>query len=108
MGCLSLNINPIAPAELSVAAAPGADLGVAALGQAALEVRAEGGQAALGVTPLPEASLGITPDAGLTLAVGEVCSVSGGTVVVFAGSDGPFRTKDGGYFLLNPATNPPE
>ena len=97
MGCLSLDLHPVAAAELSVAAAPGADLGVTALGQAAL-----------GVTPSPEASLGITPDAGLTLAVGEVCSVSGGTVVVFAGSDGPFRTKDGGYFLLNPATNPPE
>lgn len=97
MGCLSLDLHPVAAAELSVAAAPGADLGLTALGQAAL-----------GVTPSPEASLGITPDAGLTLAVGEVCSVSGGAIVVFAGSDGPFRTKNGGYFLLNPATNPPE
>ena len=97
MGCLSLDLHPVAAAELSVAAAPGADLGVTALGQAAL-----------GVTPSPEASLGITPDAGLTLAVGEVCSVSGGAIVVFAGSDGPFRTKNGGYFLLNPATNPSE
>jgi hypothetical protein len=107
MGCLSLDLHPVAAAELSVAAAPGADLGVTALGQAALGVTSSP-EASLGVTPSPEASLGITPDAGLTLAVGEVCSVSGGAIVVFAGSDGPFRTKNGGYFLLNPATNPPE
>jgi hypothetical protein len=28
--------------------------------------------------------------------------------VVLAASDGPLRTRDGGYILLNPATNPPD
>ena len=45
--------------------------------------------------------------AGAQITVGEVCTVSG-TIVVLAGSDGPLRTRNGGYFLLNPATNPPQ
>jgi hypothetical protein len=43
-----------------------------------------------------------------TLTLGEVCTVSRGTIVVLAASDGPLRTRDGGYILLNPATNPPQ
>jgi hypothetical protein len=45
---------------------------------------------------------------GAQLVVGEVCSVSSGTIVALAASDGPLRTRNGGYFLLNPATNPPQ
>jgi hypothetical protein len=44
----------------------------------------------------------------VSLSVGKVCTVSGGTIVVLAASDGPLRTRDGGYFLLDPDTNPPE
>lgn len=45
----------------------------------------------------------------LRITVGKVCSISGGTIVVLAGKDGlPLRTKNGGYFLLDPATNPKE
>ena len=43
---------------------------------------------------------------GAQLVVGEACAVISGTIVVLAGSDGPLRTRNGGYFLLNPATNP--
>lgn len=43
---------------------------------------------------------------GAQLTIGEVCTVNSGTIVVLAASDGPLRTRNGGYFLLNPATNP--
>ena len=42
------------------------------------------------------------------LTIGEVCTVAGGTIVVLAAQDGPLRLANGGYLLLNPATNPPE
>ncbi|MBO4499205.1 MAG: hypothetical protein J5732_03000 [Bacteroidaceae bacterium] len=54
------------------------------------------------------AVLQVAQSGALRLTVGEVCGVSGGTLVVLAAQDGPLRTKNGGYLLLNPATNPPE
>jgi hypothetical protein len=45
---------------------------------------------------------------GAQLVVGEACAVISGTIVVLAASDGPLRTRNGGYILLNPATNPPQ
>lgn len=62
----------------------------------------------MSVSPKEQATLAVNPTAPPSLVIGEVCSVSGGTIVVLAASDGPLRTKDGGYILLNPATNPPE
>lgn len=56
-------------------------------------------------TPL---SLSLGKPNPAVLHVGEVCGVSGGTLVVLAAKDGPLRTKNGGYLLLNPATNPSE
>lgn len=65
--------------------------------------------AVLRVTPHDGASLHVTPlDNGCELTVGEVCSISPGSILVLAASDGPLRTRDGGYLLLDPATNPPE
>ena len=64
--------------------------------------------ASLDVTPQNGASLLVTPVDGCELTIGEVCGVTPGTIVVLAASDGPLRTRDGGYLLLNPATNPPE
>lgn len=73
---------------------------------------------AVAITPEPSAGMTISQMSPATLqtvmstaaslTLGEVCTVNSGTIVVLAGSDGPFRNRDGGYFLLNPATNPPE
>lgn len=73
---------------------------------------------AVAITPEPSAGMTISQmspaalqtvmPAAAQLTLGEVCTVNSGTIVVLAGSDGPLRTRDGGYFLLNPATNPPE
>ena len=63
--------------------------------------------AAMTIAPKDQAALE-TVLTGASLTLGEVCNINSGTIVVLAGSDGPFRTRDGGYFLLNPATNPPE
>ncbi len=65
-------------------------------------------QPSLAVTPAEQAALAVTPVQQATLALGEVCTVSSDTIVVLAASDGPMRTRDGGYFLLNPETNPPQ
>lgn len=107
MACLELTITPLAPAAMTVDAVPGAGLVLTPGGSAALALEKEA-QAAIGMTPVCQVALALTPVGGASLSLGEVCSVSGGTIVVLAGSDGPFRTRGGGYFLLDPATNPPE
>ena len=87
MGCLTLKVT----------LTEGATLGVTPAEPAVLKV-----------TPTDGTSLRVTPVEGASLSIGEVCTVSPGTIVVLAASDGPLRTRDGGYLLLNPATNPPE
>ena len=57
----------------------------------------------LTLTPGPRPMLDITPGPRASLVVAEVCSVSSGELLVLAGSDGPLRFKDGGYWLLDPA-----
>jgi hypothetical protein len=37
------------------------------------------------------------------LTVTPVCTVGSGTLVVLASLDGPLRTRDGGYILLDPS-----
>ena len=107
MGCLTLKVTPVEGASLGIGLAEGAALKVTPAEGASLAVTlAEG--AALAVTPGEGASLEVALQEGASLSVGEVCSVSDGTLVVLAASDGPLRTRDGGYFLLDPATNPPE
>ena len=66
-----------------------------------------GAQAQMSVE-LMKPSQATDPVVGAKLTIGEVCTVNSGTIVVFAGSDGPFRTRGGGYILLDPATNPPQ
>lgn len=86
MACLFITIQPISQAGLSITAFATASLSVSA--------------------NQPEISAGGARQASLI--VGEVCSVGEEALVVLAASDGPLRTKDGGYILLDPATNPPE
>lgn len=90
---------------MKVIPAEGASSKVTPIEGASLKVAAAYGSS-LKATALQGASLKVTPAQGVLLSVGEVCSVSPGTIVVLAASDGPLRTRDGGYFLLDPARNP--
>ena len=57
----------------------------------------------LTLTPGSRPTITITPGPRASLIVAEVCSVSSGEILVLAGTDGPLRFKDGGYWLLDPA-----
>lgn len=106
MACLNFVLTPVPSAVLTATAVAAATLAVTTAEQPALEVTpAE--QPSLAVTPADQAALAVTPVQQATLTLGEVCTVGNDTIVVLAASDGPLRTRDGGYFLLNPATNPP-
>lgn len=107
MGCLTLKVTPLQPAELTVRGVGGATMAVNPEQAAEISVSPEE-EAALSVKLTPGASLNVIPGKAAELSIGEVCSVTPGTIVVLAASDGPLRTKNGGYLLLNPATNPPE
>ena len=106
MACLNFSIAPVPSAELTATAVAAATLAVTTAEQPALAV-VPTEQPALAVTPTEQPALVVTPVQQATLTLGEICTVSRGTIVVLAASDGPLRTRDGGYFLLNPATNPP-
>lgn len=107
MACLLLSVTSLqsvalaaevmSEPRLTTAAAEPPSLAVSTADTAKMTILAQA-QAAVGVTSLQQA----------TLTVGEVCSVSGGTITVLAAADGPLRTRDGGYFLLNPEANPSE
>lgn len=107
MGCLTLNVNPVEGAALALTQPDPAALVVTRQEGASLKVALVEG-AALAVTQPEPAALAVELAQGASLSIGEVCSVSPGTIVVLAGIDGPLRTRDGGYLLLNPAENPPE
>ena len=53
------------------------------------------------IAPQAELTVNVVQQASLT--VNELCSVSSGELTVLAGSDGPLRTRSGGYLLLDPA-----
>ena len=106
MACLNFNLTPVPSAVLTATAVATATLAVTTAEQPSLEVTPVE-QPSLAVTPADQAALAVTPVQQATLTLGEVCTVSNDTIVVLAASDGPLRTRDGGYILLNPATNPP-
>ena len=105
MACTTVTITPEPSAALAIAAVAAATLAVAPVAPVSSRV-APVSPAALTVTPAGQAVLTVTPQQQAVLTIGEVCSVSPGTLVVLAASDGPLRTRNGGYFLLDPATNP--
>lgn len=39
----------------------------------------------------------------LVVIISEVCAIGGGELCVLAAADGILRTRDGGFFLLDPA-----
>ena len=106
MACLSFNPTPVSSAVLTATVVAAATLEVTTEEQPALAV-VPTEQPSLAVTPADQAALSVGPVQQATLTLGEVCTVSGDTIVVLAASDGPLRTRDGGYILLDPATNPP-
>lgn len=86
MNCLNFDLTPVSSAVLTATAVA---------------------SATLSGTPAEQATPALTPVQQATLTLDGVCTVSSDTIVVLAASDGPLRTRDGGYFLLDPATNPP-
>jgi hypothetical protein len=107
MACLNFDLTPVPSAVLTATAVAAATLAVTTADQPKLAV-VPTEQPALAVTPAEQAALAVIPVQQATLTLGEVCTVSNDTIVVLAASDGPLRTRDGGYILLNPATNPPD
>ncbi len=106
MNCLNFDLTPVPSAVLTATVVAAATLAVTAAEQPTLAV-VPTEQPSLTVTPGEQAALAVTPVQQAKLTLGEVCTVSSDTIVVLAASDGPLRTRDGGYILLNPATNPP-
>lgn len=106
MECLNFDLTPVPSAVLTATAVAAATLAVTTAEQPVLTV-VPTEKPAIAVTPAEKAALAVTPVQQATLTIGEVCTVSSDTIVVLAASDGPLRTRDGGYILLNPATNPP-
>lgn len=105
MACLTLSISPIAPSVLTVAPTVGAVVSASPIAPTAVGITAMD-PSRVTVQPPSPASVRIGTVLGSKLTIGEVCTVSGGTITVLAASDGPLRTKDGGYFLLDPSRNP--
>ena len=87
MACLTISLTPVAQPAIGMTVATPAAVETKLVGQ-----------------PVAETSQVV----GAQLTLGEVCTVNSGTIVALAASDGPLRTRNGGYFLLNPATNPPQ
>ena len=106
MNCLNFDLTPVPSAVLTATAVATATLAVTTVEQPALTV-VPTERPSLAVTPAEQAALAVTPVQQATLTLGEMCTISNDTIVVLAASDGPLRTRDGGYILLNPATNPP-
>lgn len=103
MTCLDFEIATARQASLLIAATA-ASLSIETTAMAHVDVT-PGAQASASVVPVHDAELAVAPESQVRLSIGEVCTISGGTLVVLAASDGPLRTRDGGFFLLNPATN---
>ena len=107
MACVELTLTLGQPAAMTVKAEPSAAVALELTEPPAVAITPEP-SAVMTISQMSQAALQTVMPAAASLTLGEVCTVNSGTIVVFAGSDGPFRTRDGGYFLLNPATNPPE
>lgn len=104
MACLTLSITPVPMASLAAIALESATLAVTGTEQLSLSATPTS-QPVLTVTPEEQPALTVQAVPQVRIIIGEVCSVGRGTIVVLAASDGPLRTRDGGYFLLNPETN---
>jgi hypothetical protein len=107
MACLNFDLTPVPSAVLTATAVAAATLAVTPAEQSVLSV-SPAEQLSLSVVPVKQSAIEVKPVPQARSTIGEVCTVSNDTIVVLAASDGPLRTRDGGYILLNPATNPPQ
>lgn len=107
MACLEFTAIPVESGALTVQPTADAVLSAEPWQEGELSAQASGdGQ--LSAVPADDAVLTVMPVTDAILTIGEICTVAGGTIVVLAAQDGPLRLANGGYLLLNPATNPPE
>ena len=107
MGCLSLNVGALQQAQLSLQPSEQAKLSLRGYNSPEPSLSVSLGvdskvSADLVALPLEQGSLVVESQQQATLIVGEVCSVSLDIMVVLASTDGPLKTRDGGYILLNP------
>jgi hypothetical protein len=102
MACLSVNITPIRPAETVVAAvaAASANANVATQAKTSVEVSPV---AKVGCQVQSSAVAVIALTGRMVVNISEVCAIGGGDLYVLAASDGILRTREGGFFLLDPA-----
>ena len=102
MSCLTVIITPVLPSSAAVQAVA-SSLAKATPVEPHKSFMESVGASVVSVLPLPSSSVGVKPVGQSSVSVGEVCAVSGGLLTVLASTDGPLRTRDGGYFLLDPA-----
>lgn len=108
MSCLEMTVTPVKSGTLTVNPVKEADMTIQHMPSAELTANPSECVKVSAKPTEDNVQLSFTPVEGASLTIGEVCSISVGSLVVLAASDGPLRTRDGGYLLLNPATNPPE
>lgn len=102
MACLTVKYTPVPKAVLTLAPVHEHSLKVTPQEKGTLAI-VPSAKAVLAVSPKEKASLTVSPMPKATLTISQVCTISGGELCVLAGTDGPLRTRDGGYFLLDPA-----
>ena len=107
MACTTVEITPEPKSVLTIATVDAAALSVEPTAPSVIDV-GPAEKSELSMMPAEQSVLTVTLQPQAVLTMSEVCSVSGGVIVVLAASDGPLRTRDGGYLLLNPETNPEE
>lgn len=102
MSCLLVSITHTRPAEIAVAAVAAAAVSVTAAARA--ETSVEAAPVAVARCQVqPTAAVSITGIGRPVVTISEVCAIGGGELCVLAASDGILRTRDGGFFLLDPA-----
>lgn len=102
------------PSTARLMVTPVVGMSLAALPLPQAKVSAQTGRtASVSVTALPKAMLAVTPASQVVQAVvtaptvrlriAEVCSIGSGELFVLATQEGPLRTQNGGFLLLDPA-----
>ena len=101
MACLETKYTPVQKAALTVTPVKAKGLTVTPKRMVAMSIK-PAKKSVLTVTQKVKASMDVRPVEKATLEISQVCTISGGELYVLAGTDGPFHTCDGGYFLLDP------
>lgn len=97
-----MRLTLVPNAELGIKAAANPTLAVTPAVPAALQVQPTS-PASVKATPVENAQVKASPLENAKLSITEVCSVSGGTIMVLAATDGRLRLSNGGYWRLDPS-----